>query len=63
MKLYMYSWDGQGKRFFPQLNLEDYDRRTATYAEDPLQAARDLEEINLKLEEIFRRMSLIHLLR
>lgn len=42
LKIYLYSWDGQGKAFFPQINLNEFNGRIASYTEDPMQAARDL---------------------
>jgi len=43
MRLFLYSWDAQGKFFFPQINLDSYNKKVINYAEDPLQAAKDLE--------------------
>jgi|JI61114C2RNA_FD_contig_41_344034_length_415_multi_1_in_0_out_0_1 hypothetical protein len=33
MKVFLYSWDGQGKLFFPSIDLNHYNSRIQNYAE------------------------------
>lgn len=49
LKLFIYSWDGQGSQFFSTIDLAKYNLRVPAYKDDPLLAQHDLKELNEKL--------------